>query len=132
MLFVKQTRTPEEFKEITKEEFHKLWYLKAMTMGQIGKMYGVTRKEVNAKRKEFKLTTLGCAVLYKFGDERWRDPEQEEKRLKREALKKQKEIERENRARLSKEMRKLNKEQKEISEKKKEIKQQMKELNNKD
>ena len=69
---VKQERTPEEFSKITQVEFHNLWWNKAMTQGQIAKLYGVTRKEVVAKRKELKLNNFNCAMMRVAGGDKYK------------------------------------------------------------
>ena len=69
---MKQTRTPEEFEKIDKMEFYRLWFKKALTLGQIAKMYGVKREEVVAKKKEFNLTTYKCAVLSVLGGDKYK------------------------------------------------------------
>lgn len=67
-----QTKTPEEFTKITIPEFFDLWWAKAMTQGQIAKYYGVTRKEVVAKRKELGLTNIKCAFMAQAGGDRYK------------------------------------------------------------
>lgn len=69
---IKQERTPEEFQKIDIVEFHRLWYIKALTDKQIAILYGVTKEEVKEKRKEFKLNALNCAVMYLAGGDKYK------------------------------------------------------------
>lgn len=66
---VTQTKTPEDFEKITKTEMYKLWFGERLldtplTDKQIGIMYGVSKEEVKAKRKELGLNWLGCGFMY--------------------------------------------------------------------
>ncbi len=69
---ITQTKTPEDFKKISKQELYKLWFGERlwdtpMTDGQIAKMYGVTKQEVKDKRKEKGITWLSCGLTYMSG-----------------------------------------------------------------
>ena len=69
---IKQEKTPDDFKNIDKIEFYRLWFKKALTMRQIAKMYGITREEVNHTRKEVGYTTFKCAFLSIMGGEKYK------------------------------------------------------------
>lgn len=77
MYKVEQTKTPKDFEKITRVEFYRLWFGasmkdKPMTLGQIGKMYGVDKKTVKVKKKELGLTWLMCGLMYVAGGERYK------------------------------------------------------------
>ena len=69
---VSQTNTPEEFNKITKIELYRLWWLKAMTDGQIAKMYGVSKQDVKNKRKEHNIKWMNSAILSIMGNDKYR------------------------------------------------------------
>ena len=69
---ITQTKTPEDFEHITKKELYALWFGVKMfdtplSDKQIATMYGVTKQDVRAKRKEKHLNWLSCALLYVAG-----------------------------------------------------------------
>lgn len=64
---IEQTRTPEDLQKLTLKEFHRLWFIDAMTDRQMAKMFGVTRKDVKKRRKELKLNMLRAGMLYVYG-----------------------------------------------------------------
>lgn len=95
MARIKQEKTPEEFEKITKKEFHNLWYNRALTLRQIGIIYGVDRKTVNKKRKELKLTTINCALLWFYGGDTYKTDKQiakEKAKLEKQARKIEKDL----------------------------------------
>lgn len=69
---ITQTNTPEEFNELTRAEFHKLWFRDALTDKQMAIKFGVTKKEVKQKRKELNLNAWNSAVLYLSGGSQYR------------------------------------------------------------
>lgn len=78
MVKITQTKTPEDFAKITREEFYKLWFgatLKdnPMSLGQIAKIYGVDKKTVKEKKKELGLTWLNCGIMFVAGGSRYRN-----------------------------------------------------------
>ena len=70
---MKQTKTPDQFKELTLVELHQLWFNQALTDRQIAKMYGVDAREVKDKRKEFKLNWFSAAIMYITGGNRYKN-----------------------------------------------------------
>ena len=70
---MKQTKTPDQFKELTLIELHQLWFNQALTDRQIAKMYGVDAREVKDKRKEFKLNWFSAATMYITGGNRYKN-----------------------------------------------------------
>ena len=69
---IKQVHSPEELNKITKEEYYKIYYLRALSDRQIAKMYGVKTKDARDKRKELKLNLLNCAFLYLAGGPKYK------------------------------------------------------------
>lgn len=66
------TRSPEDLQKLDRVEFHKIWFIDALTDRQMAKMFGVTTKEVKAKRKELGLNWFNSAVLYITGGSKYK------------------------------------------------------------
>lgn len=78
MAKITQTKTPEDFKKITRNEFYRLWFGASwkdnpLTLSQIAKMYGVDKATVKAKKKELGLTWLNCGIMFVTGGQKYRD-----------------------------------------------------------
>ena len=69
---IEQTNTLEDLKKLTKQEFHKLWFIDALTDRQMAKKFGTTVDEVRAKRKELGLNMLNCGMLYVAGGKQFK------------------------------------------------------------
>lgn len=52
---VKQTKTPQDWKNITKKELYELAFMQEMFDNEIAEMYGVKRSAVVYKRRKFNL-----------------------------------------------------------------------------
>jgi hypothetical protein len=69
---ITQTNTLEDLNKLTRPEFHKLWFIDALTEKQIAKKFGTTKEEVRRKRKELGLNWWNCAVLYISGGPKYK------------------------------------------------------------
>ena len=75
MIEVKYTK--QDFNKITRIELYNLWWgkdwwKKPYSDRQIAELYGVTKKDVKAKRKELGLTWWKCAFLSVYGGEAYK------------------------------------------------------------
>lgn len=65
-------KSAEDFYKLSRQELYKEWFIEALTDKQIAKRYGITKKEVKARRKELNIGWLNSALLKIAGGEKYR------------------------------------------------------------
>lgn len=60
---MEQTHTLDDLNKLTLIEFHKYWFIDALTDKQMAEKFGTNKKEVKRRRKELGLTYLNGAML---------------------------------------------------------------------
>ena len=63
---------PTKFNNLTKLDLYDLWFRQSLTDKTIGKLYGVTAKEVKEKRKIMGLNWKNCIGLAFKGGEQYK------------------------------------------------------------
>lgn len=69
---VEQTGNLDDLNKLSRVEFHKIWFIDALTDGQMAKKFGTTKQEVKRKRKELGLNWFNSAFLYLAGGSKYK------------------------------------------------------------
>lgn len=64
---MEQRHTLDDLKHLTREEFHKYWFIDALSDKEMADIFGTTKQEVRKRRKELNLTYMNSAMLYIAG-----------------------------------------------------------------
>lgn len=65
--------TEEDLLKLTREQFHEIWFIDALTDRQIAKMYNTKKEVVKQFRKKLNLNWFNSAVLYLCGGSKYRN-----------------------------------------------------------